>query len=71
MKEKGEAYVNPFILEMLHQVITSTDLDFEQKNHLALYHLHVYYYLKSEGEIAENIFSHAPEVVESFIQFIH
>ena len=31
MKEKGEAYVNPFILEMLHQVITSTDLDFEQK----------------------------------------
>lgn len=50
---KGLEYVNKKI-EMMFIELLNSNLDNEVKNESLLYHLHVYYYLNSEGKISAN-----------------
>ena len=70
MEEKSESYVNPFILQMLHEVIITNKYDEPTKYHLAWYHLHVYYYLRSEKQILGNIFKESHEIETGFYRFM-
>lgn len=48
---KGEEYVRGKITQMMTEVISSKFLNEQQKAENILYHLHVYYYLGSEGKL--------------------
>lgn len=48
---KGGEYVKENVIEMIREVISSNLLNKQEKAENILYHLHVYYYLGSEGKL--------------------
>lgn len=68
---KGLEYVNKKI-EMMFIELLNSNLDNEVKNESLLYHLHVYYYLNSEGKIsANNLASLNNKLLESLNNYIY
>lgn len=55
INEQGEDNLNPQILNLFKSILNSEILELEKKGDLILYHLHVYYYLRNDGKIRNNI----------------
>ena len=68
---KGEEYVNSKVMEMMTEVISSNLLNEQQKAENLLYHLHVYYYLGSEGRLNAKSFKEINrEIEECFSNYL-
>lgn len=67
---KGLDYVNEKIEKMIFELL-NCNLDEEIKNEVLLYHLHVYYYLDSEGRIkAQKLVSLNKKTLDSLDRYM-
>ncbi len=67
---KGIVYINSKIKEMLLELLES-NIDGLVKNECLLYHLHVYYYLNSEGRIkADSLISFDHRILKSLNDYV-
>ncbi len=70
IERKGLEYVNDKI-EIMFQTLLKGKIDSKTKYESLLYHLHVYYYLNSEGRIdARKLTSINPKLLSSLQQYI-
>ena len=69
LKEKGEEYVNPYIVQMIHQILNSKNLN-QDKFDVALTHLNAYYIYRAKGIVQGNLFQNSNKVKTAFTPYL-
>ncbi len=66
IKDKGELKSNKYILGLFESIIDS-DLELEKKGDILVYHLHVYYYFKTEQKLHTDALKGADNKLRIFL----
>ena len=70
IKVTSERFINPYLLKMMDEMLQNEMLEEREKYHMIFFHLHVYYYLRSENLIKQNLFKNSQEINKALFRFL-